>query len=125
MYGGDQPLEFCKEVRRMARARTRRFAAVATAAAAVTVLAVAPSQATVVDRGHYYNEPYSFSHDDCGFEVEIEGTTSGVFRTRAGKGKTETAFYGLDNYSFVETQTNPDTGAFVTITAEALFNATK
>ena len=106
----------------MARVRTRRFAAVAAAAAAMTVLGGAPSNATVVDRGSYSSEPYSFTHDDCGFEVEVEGTSSGVFRLRSGKRDTATAFYGLDNYSFVETQTNPETGAFVTITANAVFN---
>jgi hypothetical protein len=109
----------------MARARTRRFAAVAVSAAAMTVLAGAPSNATVVERDHYFSQPYSFSHDECGFDVDVEGTSSGVFRTRAGKGKTDTAFFLHDNYSFVETQTNPETGAFVTVTANANFNELK
>ena len=109
----------------MARIRTRRLAAVAAVAMAVTVLGAAPSGATVVDQGHYYAEPYSFSHDDCGFAVEVKGTSSGVFRLREGKGKAATAFYGLDNYTFTETQTNPATGAFVTITANAVFNEIK
>ena len=103
----------------MARVRTRRFAAVA---AVMRYSEAVPSNATVVDRGSYSSEPYSFTHDDCGFEVEVEGTSSGVFRLRAGKRDTATAFYGLDNYSFVETQTNPETGAFVTVTANAVFN---
>jgi hypothetical protein len=109
----------------MARVRTRKLAAVAAAAAAVTLLGAAPSNATVVDRDHYFSEPYSFSHDDCGFDVEVKGTASGVFRIRAGKGKTATAFFAHDNFSFVETQTNPETGAFVTITANAVFNEIK
>ena len=109
----------------MARIRTRNLAAAVAVAAAVTVLGGAPSNATVVDRDHYFSEPYSFSHDDCGFDVEVNGTSSGVFRIRAGKGKTATAFFGHDNYSFVETQTNPETGAFVTITANAVFNEIK
>ena len=109
----------------MARVRTRKLAAVAAAAAAVTAFGGPSANATVVDRGHYFSEPYSFSHDDCGFDVDVEGTSSGVFRVRAGKGKTATAFYGHDNYSFVETQTNPETGAFVTITANAVFNEIK
>jgi hypothetical protein len=108
----------------MARVRTRRFMAVAVAAAAVAVLGGASAGATVIDKGHYFDEPYSFSHNDCGFEVDVEGTASGSFRIRAGKGKTATAFFGHDNFSFVETQTNPETGAFVTITANAVFNET-
>jgi hypothetical protein len=109
----------------MARARMPRFTALAVGAAAITALAGAPANATVVDRGHYYSEPYSFSYDDCGFDVEVDGTSSGVFRLRAGKGETATAFYGHDNFSFVETQTNPDTGAFMTITANAVFTEIK
>ena len=109
----------------MARIRTRNLATVAAAAAVVTLLGGSPSNATVVDRGHYFSEPYSFTHDECGFDVEVKGISSGVFRLRAGKGKTATAFYGHDNYSFVETQTNPETGAFVTITANAVFNEIK
>jgi hypothetical protein len=109
----------------MARIRTRTLAAGVAVAAVVTVLGAAPSNATVVDRDHYFSEPYSFTHDDCGFEVVVEGTSSGVARIREGKGKTATAFFGLDNYSFVETQTNPETGAFLTITANAVFNETK
>ena len=103
----------------------RKFTAVAAAAMVAAVLGVAPSQATVIDKGHYFSEPYSFSHDDCGFDVDVKGTSSVIFRVRAGKGSTATAFYGHDNYSFVETQTNPDTGAFVTITANAVFNEIK
>jgi hypothetical protein len=111
----------------MARVRTRKLAVVAAAAAAATVLGGAPADATVVDQdhGHYFEEPYSFSYDDCGFDVDVAGTQSGVRRIREGKGKTATAFYGLDNYSFAETQTNPETGAFLTITAKAVFNETK
>ena len=105
----------------MARVRTRKLAAIAAAGAAVAVLG-APAQATVVDRVHYDSEPYEFTHDDCGFDVEVEGTTSGVGHLRVGKRQTATAFYGLDNYSFVETQTNPETGAFLTIAGNALFN---
>jgi hypothetical protein len=106
----------------MARARLSRLAAVAVAAAAATALVAATAGATVVDRGHYSSEPYSFSYDDCGFVVDVEGTSSGHFRFREGKGKTDSAFFTLDNYSFTETQTNPETGEFVTIEANAVFN---
>jgi hypothetical protein len=107
----------------MARVGTRKLAAAAAAAAtAAATFGAAASNATVVDSGHYSSEPYSFSHDDCGFPVDVEGTSSGHFRVRAGKGKTDTAFFQLDNYSFTETQTNPETGEFVTIEANAVFN---
>jgi hypothetical protein len=103
----------------MARIRTLTIAGIA---AAVTVLGAGSAGATVVDSGHYTSEPYAFSHDDCGFDVDVEGASSGHFRIRAGKGKTDTAFFQLDNYSFTETQTNPANGKFVTIKANASFN---
>jgi len=106
----------------MPRRHTRTLGAFAAAAAAVITLGAPPAGATVVESGRYTSEPYSFSHDDCGFPVDVEGTSSGHFRTRAGKGKADTAFFALDNYSFTETQTNPETGEFLTIEANAVFN---
>jgi hypothetical protein len=105
----------------MARTHTRTLGAFAATAAAVMILGGPPAGATVVERGSYSNS-YSFSHDECGFDVLVEGTTTGHLRLRAGKGKTDTAFFALDNYSFTETQTNPETGEFVTIEGNAVFN---
>jgi hypothetical protein len=109
----------------MARTRSLRLAAVAVAAAAVTALGGGAAGAAVFERGHYTSEPYSFSHDDCGFTVDVEGTRSGHFRVREGKGQTDTAFFEMDNYSFTETQTNPETGEFLTIEGNAVFNETR
>jgi hypothetical protein len=80
----------------MARTRTLKLAATAAAAAVVAILAATPAGATVVDRGTYTNS-YTDSYDDCGFEVLVEGTDTGHFRTRAGKGKTDTAFFINNN----------------------------
>jgi hypothetical protein len=102
--------------------RKRSFlAATAFAAAVVMVFGGAPAGATVVERGHY-SDSYSFSYDDCGFDVVVEGTASGHFRIRAGKGKTDSAFFVNDNFSYTETHTNPDTGAFLTTKGNAVFN---
>ncbi len=108
----------------MARTRTLKLAASAAAAAVVAILAATPAGATVVDRGTY-TDSYTDGYDDCGFEVLVEGTANGHFRVRAGKGKTATAFFVNDNYSYTETHTNADTGAFVTITGNAVFNEIK
>lgn len=97
------------------------FAVAAFAAAAVMIFGGAPAGATVVDRGHY-SDSYSFSYDDCGFDVLVEGTANGHFRIRTGKGKTATAFFVNDNFSYTETHTNPDTGAFLTIKGNGVFN---
>jgi hypothetical protein len=80
--------------------------------------------ATVVERG-FYSDDYTFSYDDCGFAVAGEGTATGHFRIRAGKGETETAFFVNDNYSYEETHTNVATGAFLTIKGNAVFNEIK
>lgn len=104
----------------MARIRTLTLLGVA-----ATLLGAAPATATVIDRETFVDEPYSFSHDDCGFQVDVEGTFSSKDHLRVGKGKTDTAFFGFSNYSFVETQTNPATGAFVTVKASATFHEIK
>jgi hypothetical protein len=103
------------------RKLTRNLVASTAAAAAVLVVGATPAGATVVDRGDYSN-PYSFEYDDCGFPVAVEGTASGHFRIRAGKGDLDTAFFLNDNFSYTETQTNVETGAFLTITGNAVFN---
>ena len=105
----------------MAGVRARGLAALA---AAVMILTATPAGATVVERGHY-SDSFSFSYDDCGFEVVVEGTASGHYRIRAGKGTTDTAFFLLDNFSYVETHTNADTGASLTIEGNGVFNEIK
>jgi hypothetical protein len=64
----------------------------------------------------------SDGYNDCGYEVAVEGDVSGHFRIRAGKGKTDTAFFVRDNFSFTETHTNVETGESLTIEGHAVFN---
>ena len=105
--------------------RKRSFlAATVFAVAAVMIFGGAPAGATVVESGHY-SDSYSFSYDDCGFDVLVEGTASGHFRIRAGKGEIDSAFFVNDNFSYTETHTNADTGAFITIAGNAVFNEIK
>src|SRR5262245_60902125 len=99
-----------------------RKLAIASVAALAAIVVAAPGGAAVIERGTYTDEPYSFSYDDCGFPVDVEGTSSGHFRIRAGKGKTATAFFVNDNFSYTETHTNAETGAFLTIKGNAIFN---
>jgi hypothetical protein len=102
----------------------RRLGLVALGSATLAIGAT-PAQATVVERGSYSNEPYSDSYSDCGFDVAVEGTQTGHYRIRAGKGKKDSAFFVSDNYSYVETHTNVETGEFVTITGNGVFNEVK
>jgi hypothetical protein len=101
----------------------RAFLAVtALIALAMMIFGGGPAGATVVESGFYVDDPYSFEYDDCGFLVEAAGTASGHFRIRAGKRKTNTAFFLNDNFSYTETHTNPETGAFFTVKGNAVFN---
>jgi hypothetical protein len=102
----------------------RRRIHVAAAVAVVTLVGASAAPAAVVEGGHYAGS-YSFSYDDCGFDVDVAGTDSGHFRIRAGKGKTASVFYVNDNYSYRETHTNPETGEFVTVTGNAVYNEVK
>lgn len=106
----------------MARVRTLTLA---TVTAAVMALGAGSAGAAVEERGRYSGEPFAFTNDECGIDLDVEGTSSGHFRLRAGKGKTDTAFFGMDNFSFTETWTNPENGKFFTIKANVLFNETK
>jgi hypothetical protein len=92
--------------------------------AAAVAFGASQAWATVVERGSYTDE-YAFTYDDCGFAVDGEGIATGHFRIRAGKGATETAFFVNDNYSYEETHTNVETGAFLTIKGNAVFNEIK
>jgi hypothetical protein len=93
-------------------------------AAAVLAFGTSVAWATVVEKG-FYSDSYAFTYDDCGFEVAGEGTASGHFRIRAGKGETDRAFFVSDNFSYEETHTNVETGAFLTIKGNGVFNEIK
>ena len=106
----------------MARVRIHAIVAVTVV---VMALAAGPAGATVFVKDRYFEQPFSFSYDDCGFDVEVEGITSGHLILREGTGKTATAFFAHDNFDFVETHTNPATGAFFTIVGNVNFVETK
>ena len=105
--------------------RRRGVAGIVVVAASIMAFGATQALGTVIWSFHYANEPYTFAYDDCGFDVVVEGLSSGHLRLRDGKGKTETAFPVSDNYSYSETHTNPATGAYVTITGNGVFNEIK
>ena len=88
------------------------FFAVATVAA---LLAMAVSaQATVIEHEHY-TDSGTDEFTECGFDIRVDFTASGNFRTRAGKHDLDTAFFGLDNYEFTAKWTNTANGRFLTV----------
>jgi hypothetical protein len=68
---------------------------------------------------------YAFSHDDCGWTVDVEGAFSGQFWVRVGKGKDATAFFGHQNLTWSETHVRRDTGATIVISSTTVFQETK
>src|SRR4051794_40543728 len=105
--------------------RVRRTILSAVAAAALALpLAAGPAGATMAVRDHY-SDDYGFSFDDCGFWVDAVGHDQGIALIRAGKGDLASAFYLHDNYEFVETWTRRDTGAFITVSGNGVFQETK
>jgi hypothetical protein len=110
---------------RPATSRSIRRPAVAAVAASLLALAMAgPAGAATILHDHY-SDDYAFSHDDCGFTVDVAGHDEGVAHLRVGKGDLGTAFFLHDNYSFLETWTRHDTGAWIAIGGNGLFNETK
>jgi hypothetical protein len=93
-------------------------------AIALLALGAIPAGATIFEKGRF-SEPYSFTYDDCGFEVEVEGTETVQYRIRQGKGKTASFFFFRATVSFQETHTNPDTGEWFLVRGHGVFNEVK
>ena len=94
------------------------------AAAAALLVTGPPAGAAIFERSVYENH-YEFSYDDCGFPVDVVGDVELRDRIRTGTGPDEGVFFQRLRYSFTETQTNPETGAFVTIERHGLYNEVK
>ena len=105
---------------RLRRAAVPVFA-IALLALAVGVQAVG---ATVVDRGTYA-EQYAFVDDSCGFPLEFVGEVRGMYRIRAGTGKTASAFFILDRFTYRDVVTNLETGEWFVLRGSGVFNEVK
>jgi hypothetical protein len=97
----------------------RRFLGLLAVAALALAFVTAPGPALatpleVYEQGHY-DDPYSFTYDDCGFDIEVDGRARGYFRTTVVPGSGGQAFLADDHYRFRETQTNADTGDSIVI----------
>jgi hypothetical protein len=102
----------------------RRIGAAAALVALAAGLIAGTAGATVVERGRY-SDTYSDTFSDCGFPIRLEGTASGQYRFREGKGKTETAFFLRDTFRFRDVYTNTDTGEWFVVTGHGVFNEVK
>jgi hypothetical protein len=112
----------------MGRGTLGRRAARLLLSAAIVVTGFAfgatPAGAQIFEKGRF-SEPYSFTYDDCGFEVEVEGLEQGRYRIRQGTGKTASFFFVQATSSFREVHTNTDTGEWFVVRGRAVFNEVK
>jgi hypothetical protein len=111
---------------RLSRLRRLSRLAVGVLTGATLALSVVtgPASATIYSREHYSND-YEFSFDDCGFWIDVVGHNEGIFQIRTGKGNEAGAFFAHDNYEFSEVGTRRDTGDFITLSGNGLFQETQ
>ena len=105
---------------------TLRRAVAPVIAIALLALAVGvqAAGATVVERGAYA-EQYTFVDDSCGFPLEFVGEVKGTYRIRQGKGKTASAFFLRDRFTYRDVVTNLETGGWFVLRGSGLFNEVK
>ena len=104
--------------------RGRKVGIAALVVMVVFVLGALPAGATIFEKGRFVDE-YLFSYDDCGFPVEVEGTATGQYRIRQGKGKTASAFFLRTTFSYREVHTNTETGEWFVARGHGVFNEVK
>ena len=80
--------------------------------------------ATVVEKGPYADQ-YTFVDDSCGFPLEVVGEVKGTYRLRQGKGKTASAFFLRDRFTYREVVTNLETGGWFVLRGSGVFNEVK
>ena len=84
--------------------RSRRAAIGLPVAMLLLVLMATPTQATILDSGRY-EFPYSDVYDFCGFDIQVEGSLSGQFHFREGKGPNAPVIFTHRRESWEETWT--------------------
>jgi hypothetical protein len=104
--------------------RRRTFVAVLTGAMLALTFVAGTANATLYERERYSND-YTFAFDDCGFWVDGAGHNEGIFQIRTGKGNDASAFFAHDNYEFSEVWTRRDTGDYITVSGNGLFQETR
>jgi hypothetical protein len=93
-------------------------------AVAVLAFGAIPAGATIYEKGRFTDE-FTDAYNDCGFPVRVEGTATGQYRIRMGKGKTASAFFQRVTLSFREVHTNTATGEWFIVRAHLVFNEVK
>jgi hypothetical protein len=87
--------------------RSRHAAVVLSLATLLMILMATPTQATILDSGRY-EFTYSDVYDFCGFDIHVEGSLSGQFHFREGKGPNAPVIFTHRRESWEETWTAND-----------------
>ncbi len=82
--------------------------------------AQAHSKGSIYEQGRY-NEPYSFTDEDCAFPFEVKGRRWGWFVVRNVRGSDGQAFLVEDHFRFGEVLTNPANGKSMRIWGRGVF----
>ena len=93
-------------------------------AVTLLVFGAIPAGATIYERGRI-NDQYMRDYNDCGFPVHVEGTATGQYRLRTGKGKTASAFFSRVTVRFREVHTNTATNEWFVLRGHNVFNEVK
>jgi hypothetical protein len=97
----------------------------AAAATVIALAAAAPAALATTGFQESFSGDYAFSHEDCGWTVDVEGSFSGEFFVRVGKGDLESAFFGHQTLAWTEVHVRRDTGVTIVISSHTVFQETK
>lgn len=111
--------------RSLARRGHRARLVVAIGVAALALATIVPVTFGTVGFRDRFHDEFSFSHEDCGWTVNVDVEINGDFFVRIGKGEFETAFFGHNNFDWTETHVRESDGATIVLSANLMFVETK
>ena len=91
------------------------------ATAVLSLATIVPAAFAQTGLRERYDIEWDFSHDDCGWTVEVTGGSTGTFHARIGKGDFASAFFFHDNYEWQETHVRSTDGATITLGGNGVF----
>ncbi len=102
----------------------RRILLMVAIGAGATFVGAGSAEAAIFERFEY-GDTVEADFPVCGIDIHYMDEFSGKGHIRQGKGKQAGAFFLQDNYSGVETFTNPANGKFFTISHNGIFKEIK
>jgi hypothetical protein len=103
----------------------RRAIVVSALGAAALAFFAVPAGATVTGRDTFSDSGSEVIDDFCGLTVQHDFAFTDRFQARVGKGDLATAFFGHDNYDYLDVLTNPETGLSMSFSGHGIVNDVK